>query len=186
MSQDTAGRRALEATEQLLSGWDDAPYDLIRRDSSLQIVPKGPETFAVTLYDEGDQCMIAAQRWHTHYDDPQQAAFCAMWLMTPYYRLVEEFKGGLMVATWIERYEADGWEGMEPAYFLNPEYPPDWEPGPEETFVRRRIQQALVASPEPYEEIVPGAQLDEHGLPLDSQIGISTEESREAIGPTLF
>ena len=182
----TSGHLALDFAEKLLGGWDDAPYKLERRGSSLKIVPIPADTFAVTLYDEGEQCMIAAQRWHTHYDEPNQAAFCALWLLTPYYRLVEEFKGGLMVATWIERYEAEGWIGMEPAYFLNPEYPPDWQAGPDERYTLRITQQALVSSPEPYENIAPGAQLDENGLPLGSHLGVSTTENREPIGPTLF
>ncbi len=180
------GRDALDATSQLLGGWDEAPYVLERRDASLKITPTDPETFGITLYDEGDQAMIAAQRWHTHYDDPMQAAFCALWLLTPYYRLVEEFKGGLMVATWIERFTDEGWDGMEPAYFLNPEYPPDWETGPTELYVRRYIQQALIAPPTPFEEIFPSAALDENGLPPGSVIGVSSEESKEPIGPTLF
>lgn len=186
MPDSTLGRQALDATEKLLGGWAEAPYTLERRESSLKITPKAPETFGITLYDEGEQCMIAAQRWHTHYDDPAQAAFCALWLLTPYYRLVEEFKGGLMVATWIERYEASGWVGMEPAYFLNPEYAPDWQAGPEEQYTLRIIQQGLLGSPEPYEEIVKGVTLDEAGLPPGSHLGISTVENSQAVGPTLF
>lgn len=182
----TPGRAALEATERLLGGWDEAPYTLEKRDTSLVIRPKNPDAFAITLYDEGDQCMIAAQRWHTHYDEPEQAAHCAMWLLTPFYRLVEEYKGGLMVATWIERWEATGWEGFEPAYFLNPEYAPDWELGPEETYSRRYQQQGLLDSPAPYETICPGVQLDENGLPPNSVFGLSVETSREAVGPSLF
>lgn len=157
-----------------------------RRQGTVIVTPSVPNSFAVSIYDEGDEVMISAQRWHTHYDDPDQALFCVIWLLSPFYRIVEEFKGGLFVATWLEAYEATGWEGSDPVYFLNPEHAPDWKAAPDEVYTRRLIQQNVLMPGVPYSETVPGAVLDENGLPQDSVIGVSTVEDKQSLGVTLF
>jgi len=181
----THGAKGVQMTLDLLAHYEDAPIEIERRDSSIKITPTLEETFPVMVYDEGDEAMIAAERWHTHYDDPVQVAFCALWLLTPFYRVVHEMKGGVLVAAWIERYEEAGWEGFEPVYFLNPEHDASWLLAPGEQYQRRYMQQAILPSPKPYREFSPGAVLDEDGLPPDWRHGSWVESGEEAIGPKL-
>jgi hypothetical protein len=186
MPATTIGQQSIEKTVELLRRFQDAPIDLEIRDMSLVITPKTDPGFAITIYDQGDEAMIAAERWHGHWDDPEQVAFCAMWLLTPYYRVAHEFKGGLLAAVWIEGYESDGWVSSDPVYFLNPEHPADWELGEGQIYTRKYVQQAVLPSPWPYDTVQPGAALDEAGLPVDIHIGERSETSVEPVGPTLF
>lgn len=165
------GTQCLEATRRLFLHFPDAPLTINDRGSSIEFIPTDPETFSITVYDQGDDAMIAAGRWHTHYDDPEQLAWCVLWLLSPFYRLVEEHKGGVLVAIWIERYEATGWEGFEPVYYLNPEHAESWVPVGEETFARRYHQQRVVDLPMPYSQFEPEAELNAEGLPVDFQAG---------------
>lgn len=185
-SPSTVGAEALAATLDLLSRFPDAPLKVDRRKTSIEIKPDKPEGYSITVYDEGEVAMVAAERWHTHYDDPLQVAWCVLWLLSPYYRLVHEHKGGNLVAVWIERYEATGWEAMEPAFFMNPEHEDSWVAAPGETFQRRYQQQFVLPSPVPYEQVSPGAELNADGLPPDAQDGRWVVTDSEAIGPTLY
>jgi len=185
MPSVTAGKDALEATFNLINRFEGAPLEMERRESSLVIAPTIEGGYSVTVYDEGQQAMIAAERWHAHYDDPMQTAFCAMWLFTPYYRIVHEFKGGLIAAAWLERYEADGWAAFEPAYFLNPENPKDWE-AQVGGWTRTIRQQLVLPSPRPYEEISPGATLDPDGVPPNSIHGTVSESGDDSVGLMLY
>ncbi len=177
------GSEALDECEAILSRFLGAPLSIERRAQSLVVTPTQIDTFPVTIYDEGDSAMVAAERWHCHYDDPMQAAFCVMWLLTPFYRVVLEFKGALIAAAWLERYEAEGWAPFEPAYFLNPDVNSEWQHDGD--WIRVMRSQFVLPSPWPYEQVSPGACLDEDGLPLNCKIGIATETGREPIGLTL-
>ncbi len=177
------GSKALAETEAILSRFIDAPIKIERRAQSLVVVPTENDTFPVTIYDEGDSAMVAAERWHCHYEDPKQAAFCVMWLLTPFYRIVHEFKGVLIAAAWLERYEAEGWAPFEPAYFLNPDVESEWQHDGD--WIRVIRTQFVLPSPWPYEEVSPGALLDGDGLPVNFKIGIVTETGREPVGLVL-
>ncbi|HEY0866015.1 MAG TPA: hypothetical protein VGE01_01480 [Fimbriimonas sp.] len=181
----TAGAQAIQATLELLSHFPDAPLQIHQRPGMIEVVPTGEGGFSISVYDEGDDAMIAAERWHTHYEEPDQAAWCVFWLLTPFYRVVHEFKGGVLVAVWIERYEATGWEGSDPVYYLNPEDEPSWELSGNETYGRRYIQQAVLPSPEPYDRLSPGVLLDEEGLPPDFAPK-RIEQGDASVGRTLF
>jgi hypothetical protein len=167
----SVGSAGLEAARRLFAHFPDAPLTINDRGSSIELIPTEPDTFPVTIYDQGEDAMIAAGRWHTHYDDPEQLAWCAMWLLSPFYRLVEEHKGGVLVAIWIERYEATGWEGFEPVYYMNPEDPVSWQPKGDETFARRYHQQRVIDLPMPYAQFEPEASLTDEGLPPDFHPG---------------
>ena len=160
----------MEAVRRLFAQAD-APLKVGDRTTSIELTPTAPEGFAVTVYDQGDDAMIAAGRWHSHYDDPKGLGWCALLLLTPFYRLVEEHKGGVLVAIWVERYTADGWEGFDPVFYLNPDDEPSWQPKGDETFARRYHQQWVVDLPVPYETLEPGVRLDERGLPPDFHEG---------------
>lgn len=181
----TVGAASLQATLELIGRFRGASLDVLRRESSIVVTPTLPDTFSITLYDHGDDAMIAATRWHTHHDDPEQAAWGVLWLLTPYYRLVHELKGGVLVAGWLERYEETGWEPFDPVYFLPPDAPQTWVAAQGETFARRYHQQGVLPSPLPYAEFCPGAELDEQGLPPDFHHGTRIVEVTEPLGPAL-
>lgn len=180
------GAQCLQAVRDLFGRYPKGLFELKDRGAAIDLIPVGSDTFPVTVYDEGDQSMIAAGRWHTHYDDPMQLAFCALWLLTPFYRLVEELKGGVLVATWVERYESDGWAASDPVYFLNPEDEKSWERVGDETYARRYTQQDVLPSPRPYHEFEPEAELTSEGLPVDFRHGRRVEIVDEPLGPSLF
>jgi hypothetical protein len=177
------GSEAIRFAADLFRNYPDS-LSLERTDSSLVLKPT--DGFEITIYDVGEDAMVSAERWHTHYDDPEQAAFCALWLLTPYYRIVHELKGGVLVAAWIERYEEEGWMPMDPVYFLNPESEQDWVAKPGETYTHRYLQQAVVPPPRPYREFCPGAVLGEDGLPPDFKEGSRVEVVEGPMGPGLL
>src|SRR5579862_3571147 len=180
-SQGAAG---VQKTLELLARYEGAPIDIERRQTSIKISAAIEDSFPIMVYDEGDVAMIAAERWHTHYNDPVQVAFCALWLLTPFYRVVHEMKGGVLVAAWIERYEETGWEGFEPVYFLNPEHEESWLLAPGEQYQRRYMQQAILPPPIPYSEFCPGAVLHEDRFPPDWRHGSWVVSGDHGIGPT--
>lgn len=128
--------------------------------------------YAVSIDAEDDGFTVETEDWHGHYDDPEQAVACFRWLLTPFYRTVVETQGDRPSASWIERYGADGWEPMDQVLFRNPGDPTQWLGG---GWVRTTVQQALLRPPVSYDEIVPGARVDEDGLPFGSLLGQKTE-----------
>jgi len=184
--ESTVGRDCLQAVRDLLAHYDLSGLEIEDRGTAMHIKPKAPDTFSISLYDQGEDSMISAERWHSHYDEPDQLAFCVLWLLTPYYRVVHELKGGLLVAVWVEAWGPEGWEPFEPVYFINPEYPPEWEVGPGESMMHRTFQQAILPPPKPYDEIVPGAVVDENGCPPGTQLGSHAFDVPELIGASLF
>lgn len=183
--QDDQGKKCIEETLQLLGHFKQSRIEVERRDTALILTPKEANTFPISIYDQGEDVMITAERWHAHYDDPEQLAWCVIWLLTPFYRVVHELKAGVLMTIWLERYEAEGWDPFEPVYFANPEYPPDWEIKPGEAYELRYFQQNVLRSPQPYDEICPGVLLED-GVPIDSHFGVQTVPSERAIGPSLF
>lgn len=182
----TPGAEGIQRAVDLLSRYEGAPIKLERSETSLVVTPEIENGFEITIYNVGEDAMVSAERWHTHYEDPVQAAFGVMWLLTPYYRIVHELKGGVLVAAWLERYEEEGWMPMDPVYFLNPESEQDWVAKPGETFTHRYIQQAVLMPPKPYQDFCPGARLDEDGLPPDFHEGSRVETVTGPTGPELF
>ncbi len=175
------GRVAIELATKFLQQFD-VPFET--SETSLVVRPK--DGFEITIYNVGEDAMVSAERWHTHYEDAEQAAFCLWWLLTPYYRIVHELKGGVLVAAWLERYEEDGWEPMDPVYFLNPESEQDWVAKPGEQYTHRYIQQAVLPPPRPYREFVPNAKLDEDELPVDFHEGTRVAVVAMPTGPSLL
>ena len=174
------GKACLDLIEESLAG---APtLNLQRRGSSLIItpcLPHGyPETFPITVYDEGHECMVSALRWHTHFEDPEEACLGVCWLLTPYNRLIEEYKGSLYVASWLEHFTDTGWEKTSPVYFLNPDHAADWLAGPDEEYRLIIHQQAALAPPEPFTRYFPNAEVESDTLlPVGSNLGKTTVPS---------
>ncbi len=175
----TLGQAAIAITVELLTETGDGKIEWEQRPSSILVKPN--QGFEATLYDQGDELMISAERWHTHFDDPEEAAWCMRWLMTPLTRIVHELKGGILAAVWVERYSEDGWEPFDPAYFLNPEYPPDWVLEPGQNWYRRTIHQAALPLPMEVEDL----ELV-NGLPPVWTQEVVTVQVQESLGLSLF
>ncbi|MEJ5170357.1 MAG: hypothetical protein WHU10_05165 [Fimbriimonadales bacterium] len=184
-NQPSVAQVAIDALVRLLERQPGAPVRWQRTDSTLDIEPQVEAGFPISIYDEAGEAMVAAHRWHSHYDDPAQAAYCVFWLLTPYYRIVHELKAGVLVAAWLERYGADGWEAMEPVYFLNPTDGPSWELRGEERFIRAYYTQKVLDAEAAFRRAVPDAVLDERGLPPGTVLGRSALESTFAVAPSL-
>jgi len=176
------GADAIQISSAFLAQFPELAVE--QSETSLVVKPEGG--FDITIYNVGEDAMVSSERWHTHYDDPQQAAFCLWWLLTPYYRIVHELKGGVLVAAWLERYEEEGWMPFDPVYFLNPESEQDWVAKPGEQYTHRYIQQAVLPPPRPYLEFCPGAKLDEYELPLDFHEGSRFAVVDRPTGPSLL
>lgn len=180
------GEKTFATVRAILDLFPDSGVQIEQWGSALWLRPQGENVFPVTLYDEEHEVMVSCERWHTHETDPEQAAFCAIWLLTPYYRIIHEVKGGNLAAAWLETYDADGWTPDEPVYFLNPENALDWQTAHGESFVHRVHQQAVLPPPVPFEVVAPGAVLDEDGLPPGTVLGSTVSGPVEPIGPSLF
>lgn len=185
-AEPSVAQVAIDALVRLLEKHPGAPVRWTRTDSSLEIVPTVEGGFSVSVYDEAGEAMVAANRWHSHYDEPAQAAYCAAWLLTPYYRIVHELKAGVLVAAWLERYGPDGWEPMEPVYFLNPLDKPSWTLQGEERFVRAYYTQRVLPMEEAFRRAVPDAQLDADGMPPNTVLGRFAIEADAAVAPELL
>lgn len=171
------------AIEELLAATGAGDVVCERRSSSMAIsVPGGLE---VRVFDEGEDVMVSCERWHTHCEEAEEAAWCVRWLMSPFSRIVHEFKGAILAAVWVERYSAAGWEGFEPVYFLNPEYPPEWELEPGQRWFRRIYHQAAVPFEIDLETVLVGAEFVE-GLPLEWRAEAFTIEVGDSLGLGLF
>lgn len=174
---------AFSAIEALLTATGAEGTNCDRRASSMEVTfPGGME---VRIFDEGTELMVSCERWHTHCDEPDEAAWCVRWLMTPFSRIVHELKGGILAAVWVERYGASGWEAFDPVYFLNPEYPPEWELEPGQRWFRREYCQAAVPFTTDIAAVLPGAELA-GGLPLDWHAEPTTVEAQSSQGLLLF
>ncbi len=142
----SVGIQAIEATIALFDLTGRQSVQIEREPGSLRIAPP-VGGFEAKLYDQGEECMISAAQWHSHFDDPEEAAWCIRWLMSPHTRIIHELKGGILACVWVERFEDSDWHAVEPAYFLNPEYPPDWKLEPGQRWFHRTICQAVTGWP---------------------------------------
>ncbi|MFN3683721.1 MAG: hypothetical protein ACK41F_07260 [Fimbriimonadaceae bacterium] len=186
MSEErSVAQLAIDALVRLLERHPEAPVHWTRTESSLEIAPTVEGGFTVSVYDEAGEAMVAANRWHSHYDEPAQAAYCAVWLLTPFYRIVQELKAGVLVATWLERYGPDGWEPMEPVYFLNPADKPSWTLQGDERFVRAYHTQSVLPMAEAFRRAVPDAELAPDGMPPGTVLGRFAVEAESAVAPGL-
>jgi hypothetical protein len=91
-------------------------------DRALLIKPIGPDTFPIEVRDDGKEITIFACRWLAHLEDPEQAIYCILWLLTPIYRIVEVERNGSWVKSWLDRFMPPG-EWMvdhEVCAFLSP------------------------------------------------------------------
>ncbi len=138
----------------------------------LHVPPEGPDRFGVEILYEEMEYTVRTDGWHAHLgDDAPQAVALFQWLLTPFYRLVKEAQEGKPAASWVERYDAEGWTTYHPVLFRNPSDPTRWMGGGWE---RTYSPQDARPLPVPYDEIVPGITLDDRGYPEGTVLGVET------------
>ncbi len=88
--------------------------EVIEEEDLLRIEPVTSGGFAVQIHDDVRELTIAAGGWHSHSSDLDEICDCAMWLFTPFYRIVQTKRSGQVVKARLERFEPPGqWEVME-------------------------------------------------------------------------
>jgi hypothetical protein len=145
--------------------------ELHRDDRALEIAAPA---FKVWMTDEESELIVwAGEHWHEHFEDPEAAANCLCWLLTPFYRLVEDYEDDTILEAFIERFWQGEWEEMSggPVYV---------ERGTQVRANRRVIRQHAVLSPGAVEEL--DEWLDHEGLPPDSELGVREVEVDRLIG----
>ncbi len=161
-----------QAVVQLLGHLErpDAPYEIRHSGYRLEVVPFGSGTYSVIMTDEGDEATVSAANWHEHFDDPTQACGCFMGLLTPYYRVVQKYRGSAFIGACVERYEGAGWVQIGGA--VEPLFSGQLV---QRIFGRRErqviLQQAVVTPPFVWADEFPGVDLDENLLPRGSELG---------------
>lgn len=129
-----------------------------------------PGQFDVELEYEDEEFTLTAAAWHTHFEEDDQATACFRWLLTPFYRIVEERRDDVILGAWIERWEKGGWNPLHPYISYKAVHLMKGEG----TFEVSFKQQALL-DPGNYAKMMKGAVLDDNGMPPGSHIGTRTE-----------
>lgn len=101
-----------------------------------------------------------------------------MWLLTPYYRLVEIYVGEEKLSDRIERYDDEGWIDLGQVFYMNPADPATHALASRETWRYVIWQQKLIEVPGGVRDFLPNAELDDNDLPPDTTLG-----RREFEGP---
>lgn len=150
--------QAEQEVRDRLANTDDVDVDW--SDGTMEI---DAPAFTVRMTEEsGDLIVWAGEHWHEHFDEPEAAANCVCWLLTPFYRVVEDYRDDVILEAFIERFLNGEWQSMsgDPVYL---------EMGTQERANRRIIRQHAVLSPGPKKGI--DEYLDEDGFPPDSELG---------------
>ena len=88
--------------------------NLIEDFQTLRIDPGSPGSFAIEVRDEVKELAVFAGAWHSHLEDPNDVCNCVMWLLTPFYRIVQVERRESPVTARLERFEPPGqWELVE-------------------------------------------------------------------------
>jgi hypothetical protein len=136
--------------------------------NELKVVPSGEDTFPLWAIFEDDVYQVGAANWCAHFETAEQAGSVICWLLTPYYRIVRSIRDGEDLATWIELYTDQGWEGTEYNYFTEPtseeQSPID---GADEIVI---LQQAVFLD-SAFPSYYPAAHLDQAGYPVGTILG---------------
>ena len=142
--------------------------------TELTVVPSGDDTFSVWTRFENGIYDAGAANWCAQFETAEQAGSVICWLLTPYYRIVRSVKAGEDIATWIELYTDQGWEGTEYNYFKMQ--------GDEQSVVADAdkviILQQAVFLDSAFPTYYPAAHLDQAGYPVGTILGETTFENR--------
>lgn len=143
-------------------------------EDAFQILPKVEDGFPITISFREGRYEIEAGMWHGHFEKSQEASAVMCWLLTPYYRIVTSYRGGEPIATWLEIYADDGWNGTEFVYFVDPtglESPAD-----NADMIKILVQAIFLDSA--FASYYPAAHLDQAGYPLGTILGETSYERR--------
>ena len=140
----------------------------------LRVVPVAEDTFPVWAIFEDSQYHVGAAHWSALFDTVEQACSVICWLLTPYYRIVRSIKAGEDIATWIELYTDQGWEGTEYNYFKIPSEDQSPVEGADEIVI---LQQAVFLD-SAFATYYPAAHLDQAGYPVGTILGETRFENQ--------
>lgn len=145
--------------------------DLVLTEDGLEIA--APAYRVWMSEDDGEILVWAGEHYHEHFRDPELAANCLCWFLTPFYRLVEDYRGEQLLQAFVERFYNGEWEAKAGGpLFL--------DPGTQVRANRRIVRQHAVTSPGPMKEIDPW--LDTNGLPPNSHLGERELEVDHLVG----
>ncbi len=134
-------------------------------DKELLLTSQVPDTFPITItFENPGDIVVRLAPWHEHLTSTEQATNLAIWLLTPYYRIVAMYSGGQLISSHCEIYRNEGWEASETVYFANPE---EGLPDPDE--IRIRHQAVFLDSSFP--RFYLSAELDGAGFPVGTLLG---------------
>jgi hypothetical protein len=139
-------------------------------ETSLRIVPAAQDSFSLEVSFENGLYEVSAAKWLSEFDQLEQASAAICWLLTPYYRIVRSAKSGSDIATWIEIYTNEGWEGTRYVYFVDPSTLQSPIDDADEIVI---LQQAVFLD-SAFETYYPAAHLDEARYPVGTILGETT------------
>ena len=141
--------------------------------SSLRVLPKGDDTFKIDAEFVDGAFLVSVAAWHGQFELAEQASAVICWLLTPYYRVVRSICADQNLATWIEIYTNEGWEGTEYVYFGEPmESPLDGADG-----IVILTQAVFLDSA--FETYYPAAHLDQARYPIGTILGETQFENQK-------
>ncbi len=138
----------------------------------LRVVPSAQYTFPILVSFDDDGFRIQAADWRATFETVDAVSSVICWLLTPYYRIVRSSVQGSNIATWVEIYTDQGWEGTEYVYFVDQDELSSPIDGADQIFI---LQQAVFLDSK-FPEYYPAAHLDQAGYPVGTILGETTFE----------
>lgn len=133
--------------------------------NQIKLAPQVPDSFPIMLTHAGpEDIIVSVDPWCEHMNSVQQASSLAIWLLTPYYRLVTSFAAGMPVSAHAEVYQNEGWAPRKEVALQNSESEPLQ---PDEI----RIRHQAVFLDSNYARYYPNAELDQAGCPMGTLLG---------------
>lgn len=160
-----------DEAKQILAGylWDYEPsLDIVWGQEHVEV--KGAAYSIWMTFQYGVTRVRAGDYFFLSISDPEAAADCFMWLMTPAYRLLEQWCGGRCVAAGLEFFDRE-WSLYDGFQLVGN---PSQSVKADRTIVKH---QALIRPPKAYVDERNGL-LDREGVPLGSVLGVSDEASK--------
>jgi len=107
---DEVGKKAFALIRARLAEYPD--LTIVETDTEIEV--KGDSNgFDVSIRDDLWQATIQAESWHNHFEDPNEAADCFMWLLTPNYRVRTRYRRNSISSVDVQRRESSGeWIGI--------------------------------------------------------------------------
>jgi len=102
---EAVGQQAIEIALELLQSIPGVEYTTQPGELEIKGSPGG---FDVTLIDDGREATISTDVWHDQFDDPQDAAWYAIWLMSERMRIKVSYRGRHVVRSTPESLTPEG------------------------------------------------------------------------------